>query len=74
MKVIQTDFEGLRPSEPDIFSDGRVYFFEFKHVEKFKSAGIPINFCQDNQSYSEKGVLQGLHFQKNLVSKENLYG
>ncbi len=64
MKLIETGFDGLIAIEPDIFSDERGHFFECYHQIKYKNAGIPTDFLQDNQSFSEKGVLRGLHFQK----------
>ncbi|CAM4084160.1 dTDP-4-dehydrorhamnose 3,5-epimerase [Gillisia limnaea] len=49
---------------PDIFKDHRGIFMEAYHKEKFKEAtGLDIEFVQDNQSVSKKGVLRGLHFQ-----------
>lgn len=58
------DIEGLYTIEPKVFGDARGYFFESYHYEDFKEAGLDMNFVQDNQSRSSKGVLRGLHFQK----------
>jgi len=49
---------------PKVFEDNRGYFFECYSKRDFISAGINIDFVQDNQSCSKKGVLRGLHFQK----------
>ena len=49
--------------EPEIFEDGRGFFTEMYHMEKFKEAGIEGHFVQDNRSRSSKGILRGLHFQ-----------
>ena len=50
--------------EPDVLSDNRGYFFESYHRDKFTDAGITDRFVQDNQSYSSKGTLRGLHLQR----------
>lgn len=60
----QCEIEGLYVIEPKVFGDARGYFMETYHYEEFKAAGISLNFVQDNQSSSRKGVLRGLHFQK----------
>lgn len=61
----KTSIEGVYIIEPTIFSDKRGYFMETYHAGEFKDAGLDINFVQDNQSKSKKGVLRGLHFQYN---------
>lgn len=58
------DIEGLYLIEPKIFGDERGYFMETYHYEDFKAAGLDVVFVQDNQSLSKKGVLRGLHYQK----------
>ncbi|MCR5625060.1 MAG: dTDP-4-dehydrorhamnose 3,5-epimerase [Lachnospiraceae bacterium] len=58
------DIEGLYTIEPTIFGDKRGYFLETYNEEDFKAAGIDAKFVQDNQSSSTKGVLRGLHYQK----------
>lgn len=58
------DIEGLYIIEPRVFGDERGYFMETYHYEDFKEAGLSMVFVQDNQSSSRKGVLRGLHFQK----------
>lgn len=49
--------------EPKIFNDERGYFFEPYNAVTWAEKGLPTNFLQDNQSFSTKGVLRGLHFQ-----------
>ena len=56
--------EGLCIVEPAVHGDERGYFRETYNERDMKEAGIDIHFVQDNQSMSTKGVLRGLHFQK----------
>lgn len=60
----ETSIEGLVIIEPKIFEDGRGYFLESYRKDLFSKNGIELDFVQDNQSLSQKGVLRGLHFQK----------
>ena len=57
--------DGLKVIEPAVFGDARGYFMETYNYNDFKEAGIDVEFVQDNQSSSHKGVLRGLHFQIN---------
>lgn len=66
IKVTTCEIEGLKVIEPRVFGDERGYFFESYNYNDFKEAGIPHVFVQDNQSASKRGVLRGLHFQKNF--------
>ena len=50
---------------PTVFGDERGYFMETYNYNDYKAAGIDMEFVQDNQSSSKKGVLRGLHFQIN---------
>ena len=61
---IQTELQGVFIIEPTVFGDERGYFMETYQKEEFAAAGIDCNFVQDNQSKSSRGVLRGLHFQK----------
>ncbi len=63
MKVKETSMQGLLLIEPDCFGDQRGFFMETWQKERYKSFGIEEDFVQDNLSYSEHGVLRGLHFQ-----------
>ncbi len=58
------DIEGLKIIEPAVYGDERGYFFESYNLNDFRKNGIDTVFVQDNQSASVKGVLRGLHFQK----------
>lgn len=64
--VTTCDIEGLKVIEPTVFGDERGYFIETYNYNDFVEAGIDCQFVQDNQSGSKKGVLRGLHFQKNF--------
>ncbi|MBQ3550709.1 MAG: dTDP-4-dehydrorhamnose 3,5-epimerase [Clostridia bacterium] len=61
---IKTDIEGVIIVEPTVFGDDRGYFLETYQYNDFCAGGIDVTFVQDNQSMSKKGVLRGLHFQK----------
>jgi dTDP-4-dehydrorhamnose 3,5-epimerase len=64
MEVTQTKLEGCFIIEPKIIQDERGYFMESFNENAFqKGIGKPIHFVQDNQSFSTKGVLRGLHYQ-----------
>jgi dTDP-4-dehydrorhamnose 3,5-epimerase len=64
MNFIPTKLEGCFVIEPKIFNDERGYFLESFNENTFKiGTGQPIRFVQDNQSFSSKGVLRGLHYQ-----------
>jgi dTDP-4-dehydrorhamnose 3,5-epimerase len=62
-KFTKTSIEGVYIIEPTVFGDERGYFMETYHQTEFKEAGLDLNFVQDNQSKSTKGVIRGLHFQ-----------
>lgn len=64
IKVTSCEIEGLYIIEPKVFEDDRGYFMETYHQKEMEEAGICATFVQDNQSMSTKGVLRGLHFQK----------
>ena len=63
MNIIETNLSGLLLIEPKVFEDSRGYFLESYNSETFKNSGIDTIFVQDNQSFSSKGTLRGLHFQ-----------
>lgn len=64
MQATETKLKGCFILEPTIFGDERGYFFESFNKEAFTElVGQEINFVQDNQSFSSKGVLRGLHYQ-----------
>lgn len=61
--VTTCEIDGLYEITPTVFEDTRGYFMETYNYQDFKEAGIDVQFVQDNQSASQKGVLRGLHFQ-----------
>ena len=64
MNFIETKLKGCFILEPKIFADERGYFMESFNERTFQNGiGINVHFVQDNQSYSSKGVLRGLHYQ-----------
>jgi len=64
MKIIEIpNISGLKILQPTIFQDDRGYFFESYNYDTFKNLGIEDVFLQDNQSFSKKDVIRGLHFQ-----------
>jgi dTDP-4-dehydrorhamnose 3,5-epimerase len=63
MKIEKTFIKDLLIVEPAVFEDERGYFFESYNKTKFKDLGIDIDFVQDNQSFSKKNTLRGLHYQ-----------
>ena len=64
IKVTRCEIEGLCVVEPTVFGDDRGYFVETYNYNDFKAEGLDMIFVQDNQSMSVKGVLRGLHYQK----------
>ena len=66
MNVTQTKLSGVMIIEPVIHSDDRGLFLETFNTKRYYDLGIRHNFVQDNFSRSKKGVLRGLHFQKNV--------
>ncbi len=66
IKVETCDIEGLKVITPEVFGDERGYFMETYRKDQFSEAGISNEFVQDNQSSSTRGVLRGMHFQKNF--------
>ena len=64
IKVKETHIKGTCIIEPTVHGDSRGYFIETYNYNDMKEAGIDRIFVQDNQSMSVKGVLRGLHFQK----------
>ena len=73
MIIEETPLKGCYVLSPKVFDDGRGYFFESFNKKEFeKVIGHKIEFVQDNQSYSKKGVLRGLHFQKGEFAQAKL--
>jgi dTDP-4-dehydrorhamnose 3,5-epimerase len=63
MKVIETDLPGCLVLEPQVFGDGRGFFYESFNRDKFAAIGLAPEFVQGNVSSSSRGVLRGLHYQ-----------
>ena len=64
MKVIRSKIDGLVLLKPTIFKDSRGHFMDSYNLKKINVLLGDVNFVQDNESESFKGVLRGLHFQK----------
>ena len=64
IQVTKAPIEGLYVIEPTVHGDERGYFMETYNQRDMQDAGLNMVFVQDNQSMSKKGVLRGLHFQK----------
>lgn len=63
MQVIDTSLQDVKLVRPTKFGDDRGWFSEVFNAQRFADAGLPERFVQDNQSFSRKGVLRGLHYQ-----------
>ena len=63
MKVTPTAIPDVLLVEPKVFGDARGYFFEAYSAQRYAEAGIRATFVQDNVSFSQRGVLRGLHYQ-----------
>ena len=68
----KTDIEHLVVIVPSSFEDDRGYFFEAYNKEQFIKNGLFIDFVQDNQSFSKRGVIRGLHFQIGAYAQTKL--
>lgn len=64
LTVTKCPIDGLYIIEPTVFRDERGYFVETYNQRDMEEAGLDMVFVQDNQSMSKKGILRGLHFQK----------
>lgn len=72
MKISDTEIQGIKILQPQIFHDERGSFFESHNNQILKKNGIDVTFVQDNESYSKIGVLRGLHFQTNEHAQAKL--
>jgi dTDP-4-dehydrorhamnose 3,5-epimerase len=63
MNLLPTALPGVVILEPKLFRDERGYFFESWHRDRYREAGLPGSFVQDNLSFSVRNVLRGLHYQ-----------
>ena len=63
MKVTPTALAGVLVIEPDVYRDDRGWFSELWNRERYREAGIDVDFVQDNAAWSREGVIRGLHYQ-----------
>lgn len=71
-RKLETAIQGLVIIEPDVFGDHRGYFKETYNEAAFKALGLDMHFMQDNLSYSRRGILRGLHFQRDPFAQGKL--
>lgn len=64
MKHLKFNIEGLIYIQPKVYGDSRGWFYESWNKERYSEIGIAVDFVQDNFSFSCRGVLRGLHYQK----------
>jgi dTDP-4-dehydrorhamnose 3,5-epimerase len=72
MTIEKTFINDLVVLKPTVFEDERGYFFEGYNKSKLEDLGIHIDFVQDNQSFSKKGTLRGLHYQNPAFAQTKL--
>lgn len=72
MEIKATGFDGLVEIIPTVFSDDRGWFYEFYKEESYRAQHINYRFVQENQSFSKKGVIRGLHMQLDPHSQAKL--
>jgi len=73
MKLVKTKLEDCVILEPNVFKDNRGYFLESYNQKNFNElTGMSVNFVQDNESFSSKGVLRGLHYQTGSFAQAKL--
>lgn len=72
MNFVKTEIEGVWIIEPQVFKDGRGYFYESYNKAAFDAVVGEVDFIQDNQSHSMRGVLRGMHYQQGEASQAKL--
>ena len=72
MNVFETKISGLLIIEPQVFADERGYFLETFNLKKYKELGMSEVFVQDNESFSKKNVIRGLHLQLDPMAQGKL--
>lgn len=72
MRFTPTKLDGVIEITPALYEDDRGYFYESYNINLFKEHGITEEFVQDNQSFSWKGVIRGLHFQREPYAQGKL--
>jgi dTDP-4-dehydrorhamnose 3,5-epimerase len=73
MNVVPCELEGVLLIEPRVYGDARGYFLETWHERRYREAGIPGPFVQDNLSFSRRGAVRGLHFQNPSAQAKLVY-
>lgn len=73
MNVVPCELEGVLLVEPRVYGDARGYFLETWHERRYREAGIPGPFVQDNLSFSRRGAVRGLHFQNPSAQAKLVY-
>lgn len=63
MEIVDTELHDVKLLRPKKFGDERGWFAELFNAKSFSAAGLPAGFVQDNESFSQRGVLRGLHYQ-----------
>ncbi len=72
MKITSLKLECLKIIEPDVYKDQRGYFLEIYNKDRYNQFDINCEFIQDNESLSSKGVIRGLHWQKEPYTQAKL--
>lgn len=72
MEYIPTEIQDLYVVQPRVFEDERGYFFESYSQQNERAAELQYNWVQDNEAYSERGVLRGLHYQVGAAAQAKL--
>lgn len=72
MPFFDTDIPGLKLFDPAVFKDDRGYFFESYNAQTWAAQGVDTVFVQDNQSFSNYGVIRGLHYQQDPHAQTKL--
>ncbi len=70
--ITDTPIPGLKIFDPKVFGDARGYFYEVYSARLWAGAGVHDVFVQDNQAYSSRGVLRGLHYQRGEAAQSKL--
>jgi len=72
IEIVETEIPGVVIVEPRVFADSRGYFMETFSARDFSAAVAPVEFVQDNESRSQRGVMRGLHFQRPPFTQSKL--
>ncbi|HMV24484.1 MAG TPA: dTDP-4-dehydrorhamnose 3,5-epimerase [Saprospiraceae bacterium] len=72
MPLIKTDFDGLLIFEPKVIEDDRGYFYESYNRRMYEDEGYQYDWVQDNQAFSSRGVVRGLHYQTGDMAQAKL--